>query len=549
MKKFDLAIAIRIGSTQSSLFLVKQTIESIEKNIGQCSYRFILSLDPTIPKEVKDYILKKQKESPERFEVFPEKTLYWAEFINEAIRSAQDCEYFIKAHDDIKLLTSDFFSKVKEILSNIQEPIAWVSFTEVGYLYGHWSPPTRPGFYKDYLEKNAWERRKMFQFHRLPENWWKPPWWKWWLYILQQRVIVKILPQFQIFKYPEVRLNKKYQELLDFPFGPVKCHAPWNTFVLIKTSVLNEIGPCENWQTYNALLVDEDWGLRALKLKYWNVWIPSINYLHLRPAVGGDRSQYQIQKDAKRVHELFFKKWGFHLPPTKEELRQIELKHKDNFIPWSIGRDSYDWEHLKLKEDNPKRLHLGCGEIRLKGFVNIDMAPSPAVDRIMDASKLEYPDNSIELIYASHLLEYFHRGLVPKVLKEWHRVLKPGGKAIIVVPNFDLLVDWYTLRFPIRHLKYIFLKYILGIRNIDPNRELTDNFIGDVLGGFSLPELERGYENYHKTLFNPNSFRLLAKEAGFREIKQVDLKKGDFPISQIDPKKLHWASMAFLLKK
>jgi hypothetical protein len=35
------------------------------------------------------------------------------------------------------------------------------------------------------------------------------------------------------------------------------------------------------------------------------------------------------------------------------------------------------------------------------------MAPSSAVDKIMDVSCLEYPDNSIEVIYVAQLLEHF----------------------------------------------------------------------------------------------------------------------------------------------
>ncbi len=118
---------------------------------------------------------------------------------------------------------------------------------------------------------------------------------------------------------------------------------------MIKISVLKEIGPCENWQTYHALLVDEDWGLRALQLKYWNIWISQIEYLHHRPAVGGDRAQYQIKSDVKRVHGLFEKKWGFHDSPTGEKgkLEWIKSQYKNTFIPWSINRNSYDWDYIK----------------------------------------------------------------------------------------------------------------------------------------------------------------------------------------------------------
>jgi len=551
----DLAIAIRIGSPQSSLNFVRKTIESIQKNIGDCRYRFIISLDPKIPQEVKDYLKEKQKESPINFEFFPEETIYWAEFINKAIKRAQDCEYFIKAHDDIELLTPNFFPTVKKILSSIREPYAWVSFTPVGYLQGHWATPTRLGFYTDFLEKDAWEKRKVFQFHRLPDGWWRGPWWKELPYLLQQRLISKILPFFQFFKYPGIKMKEEYQKLLDFPSAPVKCHAPWNTFVLIKMSVLNELGPCENWQTYNALLVDEDWGLRALKLKYSNIWIPSIKYLHLKLAIGGDRAQPQIRKDRDRVSALFTKKWGFGLEPSKMDLTWIKSHYGNTNIPWSLGRNSYDWDYPKmegmdkLENEGSCRLHLGCGKIRLSSFTNIDIVPSPAVDKILDVSKLDYPDNSVSLIYTAHVLEHFPRAKVPLVLKEWYRVLKSDGKAIIVIPNFDRCVDWYTLRFPLAHLRYVFLRWCLGIKKIESGRKLTDNFIGDVMGGGPSKDIDYSYESYHKILFNPESFRKLAEAAGFSKILEIDLEKGDFPISEVDPKELHWSSMAFSLYK
>lgn len=348
----DLAIAIRIGSPRSSLLLVKKTIESIQNNIGDCSYRFILSVDPLVLEEVKDYIRKKKRISPDKFELFPEQTLYWADFINKAIQLAQDCEYFIKAHDDVELTTPDFFPKLKKILNAMEESYAWVSFDETSYLEGHWAPPTRTGFYKDYLEENAWERRKMFQFHALPDGWWKPPLWKELPYLFQQQLLTKISPSLRILSCPKVIMSKKYRKLLDMPYGPVKCHAPWNAFVLIKTDILNKIGLCENWQTPHALTVDEDWGLRALQLKYWNIWIPSLKFAHIHPLEGGDRSQYQIKNVVKRVGELFMKKWGFSSSnPTEEEINKIQLQHVNNYIPWSIGRYSYEWDYLKLNNN------------------------------------------------------------------------------------------------------------------------------------------------------------------------------------------------------
>jgi hypothetical protein len=343
----DLAIAIRMGSKESDLVRVSGTIESIQKNIGKCDYCFFLSIDPEIPVESKNYLYEKAKEGPNNFKLFPEEKIYWAEFINRAIESANDFEYFIKAHDDIVLQTENFFPKVKTILESLEEKVAWISFNETSYLDGHWNPSVRPGYFKDFLENNAWNERKMFQFHNLPANWWKVNMFMQFIYKVQTTLISRVSKNLVVVKYPIKMMSQEYKNNLDFPNKPVRCHAPWNTFVLIKMSVLADIGKCEKWQTYNALFVDEDWGLRALEKKYWNIWIPEIEYLHVKPILGGDRSQFQIKNDSERVSNLFYKKWKFNVKPNNKELEYIKIKYKDTFIPWSIGRNSYEWDYAK----------------------------------------------------------------------------------------------------------------------------------------------------------------------------------------------------------
>lgn len=89
-------------------------------------------------------------------------------------------------------------------------------------------------------------------------------------------------------------------------------------------------------------------------------------------------------------------------------------------------------------------LYLGCGNIRLPGFLNVDILESHAVDLRDDISRLEkIPNNSIDLIYACHVLEHFSHADAIKVLQRWFEVLKPGGEMRVSVPDIDRIVDIY----------------------------------------------------------------------------------------------------------
>ena len=55
----------------------------------------------------------------------------------------------------------------------------------------------------------------------------------------------------------------------------------------------------------------------------------------------------------------------------------------------------------------------------------------------------EFEDNSIDLIYASHVIEYFDREEIPNILNKWKSKLKPGGTLRLAVPNFHTMAKLY----------------------------------------------------------------------------------------------------------
>lgn len=84
------------------------------------------------------------------------------------------------------------------------------------------------------------------------------------------------------------------------------------------------------------------------------------------------------------------------------------------------------------------KLHLACGHDYGEDYINVDLyAPEDArCDLRFDVQKLPYDDNTVDEIKAFHIIEHFHFFEIQEVLKEWYRVLKPGGKLYLETPDF-----------------------------------------------------------------------------------------------------------------
>lgn len=94
--------------------------------------------------------------------------------------------------------------------------------------------------------------------------------------------------------------------------------------------------------------------------------------------------------------------------------------------------------------DQSVKLNLGSGAKPMRGFINCDLPGNwckTAPDVACDVSKpLPFPDNHADEIHAYHLLEHFYRWEAPEILKDWRRVLKPGGTLVLELPCLDKIV-------------------------------------------------------------------------------------------------------------
>lgn len=138
------------------------------------------------------------------------------------------------------------------------------------------------------------------------------------------------------------------------------------------------------------------------------------------------------------------------------------------------------------------KLHLGCGKRYLEGFIHVDLADFEHVDYKMPVDDLSVFENeSIDEIYASHVLEYFDREQVKSVLFEWRRVLKFGGLLRVAVPNFKNLVKVYETTGDLNKI------------------------IGPLYGKWEISE----ESVYHKTVYDEQSLKDTLISSGFEKIK------------------------------
>lgn len=107
---------------------------------------------------------------------------------------------------------------------------------------------------------------------------------------------------------------------------------------------------------------------------------------------------------------------------------------------------------VKYKQEPPDpkpgliRLNLGCGGKLWPGFINVDFPGNwsglkPDVE--CDIRHLPFPDNYADEVYSIHVIEHIYRWDTMATLKEWVRVLKPGGMLVLECPNLEKILHQF----------------------------------------------------------------------------------------------------------
>lgn len=92
-------------------------------------------------------------------------------------------------------------------------------------------------------------------------------------------------------------------------------------------------------------------------------------------------------------------------------------------------------------------LHVGCGPIKLPGFVNIDIDPAHKPDIVLDCCHLNerFSVETVDAIFSCHMLEHLDYATgVLLFLDQAKFAMKPGGVLRIVVPDLEKVAKAYA---------------------------------------------------------------------------------------------------------
>lgn len=161
-------------------------------------------------------------------------------------------------------------------------------------------------------------------------------------------------------------------------------------------------------------------------------------------------------------------------------------------------------------------LHVGCGpynpgalpeQLRTSSWqeVRLDINPDVKPDLIGSMTDMSAVlDESVDAVFSSHNLEHLYAHEVPLALAEFHRVLKPGGFALITLPDIQAVAE---------HVAQGNLEETLYVSPAGPISAL------DILYGLRTAVANGNHFMAHRTAFTAKTLAQKLEKTGFQRVE------------------------------
>jgi SAM-dependent methyltransferase len=197
----------------------------------------------------------------------------------------------------------------------------------------------------------------------------------------------------------------------------------------------------------------------------------------------------------------------------------------------SIGFETFSYfgrvfsRPLKLGQGK-NYVNLGCGPNLVRGWINIDFFAAKGIDYAAD---LRYPlkiaDASVDGIFSEHTLEHLAYPDADRLLGECHRIMKPGTRFRIVVPDVSLFISNFNSGDNAWFAEWERLYFTAST-----DAERRQRRLGSPLEALSFVTQEYG----HRSCWDFQTLSNHLRKIGFVDIVHCDFMKGSDPSLLVD---------------
>lgn len=197
------------------------------------------------------------------------------------------------------------------------------------------------------------------------------------------------------------------------------------------------------------------------------------------------------------------------VPLTIDDKEYIDNRWINTLPEGTAAKPKFDLKKW-IEEGKPVKFDMGCGQDAFEGYIRVDKN-WPGVDIQIDVVEFTAPENCADEIQALHLIEHIPYFYVDGLLERWYKILKPGGKLVIEMPDCESLFEAF------------------GSRTSEKERFWINMCVFGAAADYSGPEhYEKGTASPHLWGYWPDDMRQRLEKAGFTQIEELPVK-GNHP--------------------